>query len=307
MMQKGNEYTGPSLASSSMTRSSVDSAGFNKLKNGILEKREINSIKLMKYLCFIFGVSTIGFMLLQLFRTQSNFSSLTEYLSENLYFNHSKIAVSCVYLSTLNLKWKKDKFIDDTFCSINGGNCTDFYAGLLAECIADIKEQKENSSYFYKDFKSILAKMKTIELTLFNLSTTDSLTIDTDNLLNLLVANGLKLNANLYRYYSNTYNVYDVNSDNILIQSLDYIKDETIIGFNEDERSKKIKNNFNLFPISLILAIIVFLLLSIGYTFLIYKLNEMEKYYLEKLIKFHSLNFDAYLKILDDLKKKIKK
>jgi hypothetical protein len=32
----------------------------------------------------------------------------------------------------------------------------------------------------------------------------------------------------------------------------------------------------------------------------------MEKYYLEKLIKFHSLNFDAYLKILDDLKKKLR-
>ena len=131
LMQKGNEYTGPSIASSSMTRSSVDSAGFNKLKNGILEKREINSIKLMKYLCFIFGVSTIGFMLLQLFRTQSNFSSLTEYLSQNLYFNHSKIAVSCVYLSTLNLKWKKDKFIDDSFCSINGGNCTDLFPYIL--------------------------------------------------------------------------------------------------------------------------------------------------------------------------------
>ena len=306
LMQKGNEYTGPSIASSSMTRSSVDSAGFNKLKNGILEKREISSIQLMKYLCFIFGVSTIGFMLLQLLRTQSNFSNLTEYLSENLYFNHSKIAVSCVYLSTLNLKWKKDKFIDDTFCIINGGNCTDFYAGLLAECIADIKEQKENSSYFYKDFKSILAKMKTIELTLFNLSTTDSLTIDTDNLLNLLVANGLKLNANLYRYYADTYNVYDVNSDNILIQSLDYINDDTIIGFNDDERSKKIKSNFNLFPYSLILAIVLFLLLSFGYSFLVYRLNEMEKYFLEKLIKFHSLNFDAYLKILDDLKKKLR-
>ena len=303
---KNNEYNVPSIASSSMTRSSVDSAGFNKLKNGILEKREISSIKLMKYLCLVFGILTIGLMLLKLMRTLSNFSSLTEYLSENLYFNHSKIAVSCVYLSTLNLKWKKDQFIDDSFCVINGGNCTDFYAGLLAECIADIKEQKENSSYFYKDFKSILGKMKTIQLTLFNLSTTDSLTIDTDNLLNLLVANGLKLNANLYRYYSNTYNVYDVNSDNILIQSLDYINDETIIGYDDDERSKKIKNNFNLFPYSLILAIVLFLMLSFGYSFLVYKLNEMEKYFLEKLIKFHSLNFDNYLKILDDLKKKLR-
>ena len=305
-LMKNNEYTGPSIASSSMTRSSVDSAGFNKLKNGILEKREISSIKLMKYLCLIFGILTIGLMLLKLMRTLTNFSNLTEYLSENLYFNHSKIAVSCVYLSTLNLKWKKDQFIDDSFCVINGGNCTDFYAGLLAECIADIKEQKENSSYFYKDFKSILGKMKTIQLTLFNLTTTDSLTIDTDNLLNLLVANGLKLNANLYRYYSDIYNVYDVNSDNILIQSLDYINDDTIIGFNDDERSKKIKSNFNLFPYSLILAIVLFLLLSFGYSFLVYRLNEMEKYFLEKLIKFHSLNFDAYLKILDDLKKKLR-
>ena len=75
----------------------------------------------------------------------------------------------------------------------------------------------------------------------------------------------------------------------------------------EDVLPQDVKHNQSVYKVLIYLqAIIVFTLLTVGYTYLVYKINEMEKYFLEKLIKFHSLNFDAYLKILDDLKKKLR-
>ena len=63
----------------------------------------------MKYLTFLYGVVTIAFIVYDSIRNKNNLNDMGEYLKENLYFNHSKISVSCVYLSTLNLKWIKKK------------------------------------------------------------------------------------------------------------------------------------------------------------------------------------------------------
>ena len=300
-----NEFSKPSSSPSSIiTKSSMDSAGFNKLKNGILEKKEISAIRIMKYLCLIFGISTISLICFDSYRVRKNFKNLTEYLSQNLYFNHSKISVSCVYLSTLNLKWRKDGFINDSFCENN--NCSEFYPFLLSTCISDIKIQKENSSYFYQDFKEILSYTKDIYLELFNLSIYDEVTIDIDNLLNFLISNGLKLNSNLFDYYSTSYNIYDISSNNLLTQSLNYIYDTKISGFNNEEKKSKIKNNFKLIPISLIIISVFFGILTVCFSLLIFRLNDMEKFFLDKLIRFRSNNFDTYLKRLDDLKKKLR-
>ena len=303
-----NEFSKPSSAPSSiLTKSSIDSAGFNKLKNGILEKKEVTSIRIMKYLCFIFGVTTIGFICLDNYRLTKNFSNLGEYLTENIYFNHSKISVSCVYLSTLNLKWVKDKFQNESNCPPTSSfTCTKFYSNLLSTCITDIKVQKENGSYFYDDFKNIIGLSKKISLKLYNLTTEDTLTIDIDNLLNLLISNGLKLNANLDTYYETDYNIYDVNSENLLIQSINYVNDYNVSGFDDSEKRSKVKKNFTLVPASLICISVIFVILTICFGLLIFRLNDMEKFFLDKLIKFRSNNFDAYLKRLEDLKKKLR-
>ena len=294
--------------SSVLTKSSIDSAGFNKLKNGILEKKEISNIKVMKYLCFVFGLFTIGFIIINNLRVKKNFEDLCEYLSQNLYFNHSKISVSCVYLSTLNLKWVKDNFTSESNCEIYE-DCSSFYSYLLSTCILDIKTEKENASYFYEDFKNILGQTKEIHLILFNLSTTDDLTIDVDNLLNLLISNGLKLNANLETYYARnarSYNIYDANSQNILIQGLDYVNNQNIEGFGEKTKKDKINKKFGMIPIELICVLIIFIILTLIYGFLIFKLNDMEKFFLERLISFKSQNFENYLKRLEELKKKLR-
>ena len=290
--------------SSLNTKSSIDSASFNKLKNGILEKREISLVKIMKTLCCIFIVLTIILIIIDSNIIENNFEDLRDYLQQNLFFNHSKITVSCIYLSGLNLKWIKDGYIPETNCELNT-SCTLFYSQLLSNCIDDIKLQKENSSTFYEDFKIILDVAKDIQLDVFNLTTKDTLSIDIDNLLNLLISNGLKLNANLDLYYLGE-NIYDINSLNLLDQSLGFLSDDNVVGFDDNAKEDKIKEHFSPVQFSLIIDLVFVIIVFMIFGFLIFKLNEMEKYYITKLISFHSNNFDLYLKTLEELKKKLR-
>ena len=302
LIQRDAGYS--SAPSSRFTKSSLDSASFNKLKNGILDKKEIQSVRIMKYSSLLFVVLTIILIILDSNTIESNFEDLRDYLQQNLFFNHSKITVSCIYLSTLNLKWVKDGFIPETNCELNK-TCSLFYSQLLSDCIDDIKIQKENSSKFYEDFKSLLNLAKDIQLDVYNLTTKDTLSIDIDNLLNLLISNGLKLNANLVDYY-NGENIYDINSLNLLDQSINFLTDDNVVGFDNIAKKNKINEHFSPLQVSLIIDCIFVVLFFLFFGYLILKLNEMEKKYLFKLIEFRTANFETYLKTLDELKKKLR-
>ena len=145
-----------------------------------------------------------------------------------------------------------------------------------------------------------------MDLDLYNLDYTDRITIDTDNLLNLLVFNGLKLKAGLDTYFDGSINgVFDIASSNLLKQSLNYFYSD-ISSFRDNEKEKKIKENFTLIPIALICSAVLFAALIIGFTYIVYKIYSNEIYFLEKLINFNSPNFDGYLKSLEDIKKRLR-
>ena len=290
--------------SSIMTKASMETAIFNKLKNGIIANRETSTVRLMKYLTFLYGVVTIAFIVYDSIRNKNNLNDMGEYLKENLYFNHSKIAVSSLYFAGLNLKWLKDNHITNNSCP--NENCQEFYTELLVIAIDDIKTQKENFTNFYEDFRDILKQEQIMELVLYNLNYTDKIRIDTDNLLNLLVFNGLKLKAGLDTYFNGTKNgVFDIASSNLLSQSLNYIY-SNISSFKSNEKELKVHDNFKLVPISLICISIIFITLIIGFVYLVYKIHVTEIYFLEKLINFNTMNFDQYIKSLDELKKKLR-
>ena len=290
--------------SSILTKASMEMAVFNKLKNGIISNRETSTVRLMKYLTFVYGLVTIAFIVYDSIRNKNNLNDMGEYLKENLYFNHSKIAVASLYFAGLNLKWLKDNHLKNETCP--NEDCQSFYTDLLVEAINDVKTQKENFTSFYEDFRDILKQEQIMELILYNLNYTDAIRIDTDNLLNLLVFNGLKLKAGLGTYFNGTKNgVFDVASSNLLAQSLNYIY-SNISSFKSEEKENKVHNNFKLVPISLICVSIIFVTLIIGFIYLVYKIHITEIYFLEKLINFYTINFDAYLKSLDELKKRLR-
>jgi hypothetical protein len=290
--------------SSILTKISVEMAGFNRLKGFILSKKETSNIRLMRVLSILYGIITIAFLIYDSFQNKDNLSDMGEYLKENLYFNHSKIAVAILYFSGLNLKWYKDGHINLTSCP--NRDCREFYTNIMIEAINDVKTQKENFTKFYEDFRDILKREQQMDLDLYNLDYTDRITIDTDNLLNLLVFNGLKLKAGLDTYFDGSINgVFDIASSNLLKQSLNYFYSD-ISSFRDKEKEKKIKENFTLVPIALICSAVLFAALIIGFIYIVYKIYSNEIYFLEKLINFNSPNFDGYLKSLEDIKKRLR-
>jgi len=298
------ENSHSSRQKSSISKSSVDSASFNKLKNGILEKKEVSAIKFMKYLSFFFG---IGSILLIFFSSQASnvkFSKLNDYMLQNLYFNHSKISVSCVYLSSLNLKLMKNNIYNENRCYMT---CTEFYSSMLKRCVTDIKTEKENVTKFFDDFKNILNSQKEISLNLLNITEKNNILIDVENNLNLLVSYGLKLDSNILDYYKNSYNVLDVISKNIMEQSLLFIKDKKITGFDDAQKALNLENNF-INPINSLLFIEagLFSILIIFFVIFIVRLYNLENFYLRKLIQFKNIPFEMYLKSLEDIKKKLR-
>ena len=109
--QPGGDFSKPSSSpSSAFTKSSIDSASFNKLKNGILEKKEVSSIKIMKYLCLAFGGFTILLIVLNSNSTENNFNNLNDYLQQNLFFNHSKSNFSPTIGAVANFFFESFKF-----------------------------------------------------------------------------------------------------------------------------------------------------------------------------------------------------
>ena len=290
--------------SSLLTKISVEMAGFNRLKGFILNKKETSNVRLMKILSVFYGLITIAFLVYDSIQNKNNLNDMGEYLKENLYFNHSKIAVAILYFSGLNLKWFKDGHIISSSCP--NADCRKFYTNIMIEAINDIKTQKENFTKFYEDFRDILKREQQMDLELYNLDYTDNITIDTDNLLNLLVFNGLKLKAGLDIYFDGSINgVYDIASSNLLKQSLNYFYSD-ISSFRDTDKEKKIQENFTLVPIALICIAVLFVALIIGFIYIVYKIYSNEIYFLEKLINFNSPNFDGYLKSLEDIKKRLR-
>ena len=292
--------------SSILTKISVEMAGFNRLKGFILSKKETYNVRLMKVLVVLYGIISIAFLVYDSIQNKANLNDMGEYLKENLYFNHSKIAVAILYFSGLNLKWLRDGYIDDNSCPAK--TCRIFYTDLMEEAIDDIKTQKENFTKFYEDFRDILKIQIKIYLDLYNLNYQDSIDIDTDNLLNLLVFYGLKLKSGLDDYYNKDKNsgVFQIASSNLLRQSLTYFESTYSVSFKDKEKEEKIQKNFTLFPFSLVFVVVMFALIIIGLIYLVYKIYTNEIYFLEKLINFNSQKFEVYLKSLEDIKKRLR-
>ena len=77
-------------------------------------------------------------------------------------------------------------------------------------------------------------------------------------------------------------------------------------GFNEKEKRDKINTTFNPFPISLVIMVI-FIFLFIGvFFYFIYYLYTYEIFFVEKLIDFNNPKFEAYIKQLEEIKKKLR-
>ena len=279
----------------------IDSAGFNKLKNGIISKKDSIQIIFMKYVSFFFVVITVLLVIYDYSSSNKLYYNLVQYLKENLHFTHSKIITSCIYISSINIKWLKYKYIEEDSCP---HSCTAFYIKILEKCINNLKNGKDSFCTFDIDFQEIILKRRNIELSVYNTNLNQSLYLDVNDNLNFIISKGIKLIGS-FKNYLNYYGADKVNMENLIHQSYDYFKSD-VQGFIEDEKISRVNAKFKNNYLTIIIGTILCVILLAIFSYFIFDFNQLEIFFLDKLVNFNSPNFETYLKVLEDLKKKLK-
>lgn len=279
----------------------VDSAGFNKLKNGIINKKDSVQITFMKYVSFLFVIITVILVVYDYTSSNKLYSNLVQFLKENLYFTHSKIITSCVYISSVNIKWLKYQYIEEDSCP---QNCTTFYIKLLDKCIKILKDRKDTLFTFNYDFQEIILKRRRLEIEIFNTNITDKIDLDVNDYLNFIITKGIKIVGSTDDYY-NYFQNDKVHMENLIRQSYNYFNSD-IEGFKGNDKIKKVNSKFKNNYLTIIIGTALCVILLSIFSYFIFDFNQLELFFLDKLINFNSSNFELYLKNLEDLKKKLK-
>ena len=278
-----------------------DSGGFNKLKNGIVNKKDSIQITVMKWVSLFYVIIIVLLVYYEYDYSNNLYVNLVEYLKENLYFIHSKIISSCLYINSINLKWLKYNYIDEDSCL---NNCSLFSISLLEDCIKNLKQRKDSLSSFDPDFQHIILRRRGIKVKIFNTNETANLTLDVNDNLNFIISKGIKLCGN-FKNYLDYYGNDKINMENLISQTLEYFQ-WGVSRYKGQEKLDKVSSKFGNNNLSIILGTILCVILLTIFTYFVFKFNQLEIFFLDKLINFNTPNFEMYLKNLEELKKKLK-
>ena len=285
-----------------MTKGSVDSASFNKLKSRILEKNESYHIKYLRILSFTFTLISLFLINFNIKSLNDNFSNLLIFLEQNYFFNHTKIIVTNIYITSINLLLIKAGIIIENYDK----NISTY---IFSQLIDKLSEEIGKIAYFESDYENKLNQVEYLNIFIYDMNTLSEIALDGANLLSLILSNGIRLRANLNKYiYNDSSDVFEVYCQNIINCTHYFLSNNNIEGLDVENKikiAKSKKYNYNI--IFLVINVIIFCIIFSFFILLVRKLFLIEKKFLIKLIKFKTFNFDQYLQYLDDLKKKLKK
>ena len=303
--------------------SSADEAKFNRIKTSIVQNSDTFIICYMKILNVLFAALTIFFVIYDSIINTNNIEKMDKFLTENLVFNHTKISSGRIYLEAVLYKYMREKYIDNTDCLSLPCRLVSRYG--FEDGIMDLQNQKPLFTTFSKEEDKFSSKVKSMgNVTIFNLNRKDVVQCNMEFNLNLIINDCLKLiefdqklpenwtEALEYVLHSDENETeleivqyINVSLDNLINQSLSFSR-TTRNGFDEKEKDEKIQDSFNPFPISLVIMVI-FIFLFIGvFFYFIYYLYTYEIFFVEKLIDFNNPKFEAYIKQLEEIKKKLR-
>ena len=292
----------PISHNSLLTKSSIDSASFNKLKSRILDKNETFHITYLRFLSIFFLVISIILVYLNNKAIKTTFNDLLYFLEENYFFNYTKIVVSNIYITAINSKFIRLGIIKDPIQ-------IDMTATILFKLIDKLSLKIGKIPYFEDEYEQILSVIKYMDVYIYDLNTVSEIAVDGGNLLSFILSNGIRLRVNFDRYcYNDESGTFEVYCRNLINSSHYYIHNKDIEGLNIETKIKIAKSEkFQTDLIFLIINIVIFILIFSIFIWLDHKLYEIEINFLEKLIMFRTKNFDVYLQYLEELKKKLKK
>ena len=287
-----------------------NSTSIDKLKIDIVNREDMFQIKIMKYLGLIFWIATIFFLFYDKSVKIQCFSRLSEFLQQNLNFKITKMNLAIIYIATLNIKWQLHLCYEEN--SIY--NITSLYEKLVKQTVGYILVQKKDLNNVFDEYKEIIEKKYEINLIIYGSHKKEKYNFNLDNILTFFIDSGIKLLENYPDFYKTVKESqkqlddleYGINELYDLIEQsyLYFISD--IDGFKEEVKIKKVKKVFNNFPLVFILNGFLSIIIIIFYIILIFQIHNTEIYFVEKLINFNSINFDGFLKKLEELKKKFR-
>ena len=285
--------------------------GFNKFKIEIINKRELFPIKIMKYLCFFFYLFTIIFMIYNENLTKDALTNLSKFLECNIFFNMTKMNVATIYIASTNIKWQLHA------CNRTSRlvNMTALYEKLILETIDYLLMGKNEIINFDIEYKSITEKKNDIELNIYGYLNKEYYQFNLDNLITFFINSGINLMEKYYFYLEelNKVKPKSIDPNTFGLEELDdlvelayfyYFSD--IDGFKGEDKKERIAKVFKNFQIGFIFSGISLVLILAIYTWLILKIHNIEIYFVNKLLNFNSINFDLYLKKLNEIKKKLR-
>ena len=300
-----------SNSSSVLSKANKETNEFHKLKDEIINKKDFINIRIIKYLLLLYIIIIVALIAYDFYFTKRAIKSLSEFLRENLYFENTKIACANTYNSALNIRLLRNNTINETECP--NSNCTSFYSDLLVKSFTEIRKLKYDLNEYYPDFLDIFSKKIVVPSKRYKFPTPEYFKLDTDNYFNFLIANGLKITANITNYFSNgtfftfpSYEILDIYLDNLLSASYNFFKSDLHKGFEGKDKEKRCKKYSYNPPKRLIISLAFFIVITIILIKLVCSIYSTQIFYLDKLINFSSTNFDEYLKKLDELKKSLR-
>jgi len=291
---------------------SSDEAKYNRLKSKIVDNEDTFVIFYMRLLNLLFLLLSIFFIIYDSIINKRNMVNLDKYLTENLLFNHSKISAGILYLEANFYKFTRDGYLNDSSCLID--NCHTFLIDQIIFCIDDIRTQKDKFSSLSTDFAE---KVKIKEyLNVINKNETELIEVNMEFMMNLLINYALRIREANMKLRGNETLEDDENEEEILLRqnlSLVNLIEQSytfvllnINGYTNGQKLQKVNKLFNPFPISLLIMITFIFLFIATFFYFIYYLYSYEVFFIEKLIDFNNPKYEAYLKQLEELKKKLR-
>jgi hypothetical protein len=285
---------------------SADEAKYNRLKKNIVDNQETFIIFYMKLLNLVFALLTIFFIIYDSIINKKNMVNLDKFLNENLIFNHSKISAGMLYVESNLYKYLRDGYLNASACL--NESCEDSYLSQIIFCIDDMKNLQDKFSTLSRDF---VQKINIVEeITIENKNSSELIEVNMEFMMNLLINFSLRLReASKQLKEKNTDEEYSIKMDialKNLIEQSDKLETLNINGFSGKNKIDKINNLFNPFPISLVIMVIFIVIFVGGFFYFIYYLYTYEVFFIEKLIDFNNPKYEAYLKQLEELKKKLR-
>ena len=279
----------------------IESVEINRFKNEILNKKDSIQIIIMKITSFLFVILMVCFVIYDYLFSNKLYSNLVEYLVENLYFTHSKIICSCIYINGVNIKWLKYKYIDEQSCP---HNCTNFYLKIMEKCIKNLKTEKDVLYTYDTDYQEIIMRRQELNFAVYNREKPDILFLDINDNLNIIISKAIKV-IGYIKEYINFYGKDQINMEILISQSLKYFQ-SSVKGISREDKLSKVREKFSNNYLRIIICVSLLVVLLIIYIYYIFYFNNLELFFLDKLINFSSPNFENYLKVIEDLKKKLK-